>query len=172
MMKNYARIYDGIVYEILETDADISEMFHPDLVWVEVPDGADVACGWTYAAGKFAAPVVPAPTAEDMKAKIAERRWQQVQAGTDADGIHIDTSDTSQVKITGASMTATIDSTYTCNWKTADGSWVTLSATQILAIARAMRVYIQACYDREKALAEEVDAGTFTEAMLDEGWPT
>ncbi|SDI53869.1 DUF4376 domain-containing protein [Pseudomonas panipatensis] len=172
MMKTYARIEDVVVVELFETDGDISEMFHPDLVWVVVPDGADVACGWTYAAGKFSAPVVPAPTAEEMKAKIAERRWQQVQAGTNADGVHLDTSDTSQVKITGAALEATLDSTYSCDWKAADGSWVTLSATQILAIARAMRAYIQACYDREKALAEEVDAGTFTEAMLDEGWPT
>lgn len=169
-MKAYARIDGGIVAELFSTDGDITEMFHPDLVWVEVPNEA-VAVGWTYAAGKFAAPVVPAHTPEELKAKIAERRWRQVQAGTDADGIHIDTSDASQVKITGASMTATIDSTYTCNWKTADGTWVTLNATQILAIAKAMRTYIQACYDREKALAEEVDAGTFTEAMLDEGWP-
>ena len=48
---------------------------------------------------------------------------------------------------------------------------MTLNATQILAIARAMRAYIQACYDREKALAGEVDAGAFTESMLEEGWP-
>jgi len=88
------------------------------------------------------------------------------------DGVHFDTSDTSQVKITGAALEATLDSTYTCIWKAADGEWVMLNATQILAIAKAMRIYIQGCYDREKALADAVDEGTFTEAMLDEGWPT
>lgn len=170
-MKNYARIDGGLVAELFSTDGDITEMFHPDLVWVEVPDGVDAATGWAYDNGKFAAPVVPVQSADALKVRIAERRWQQVQAGTNADGIHLDTSDTSQVKITGAALEATLDSTYSCDWKAADGSWVTLSATQILAIARAMRAYIQACYDREKALSEEVDAGAFTDAMLDEGWP-
>ena len=53
----------------------------------------------------------------------------------------------------------------------ADGTRVELDASMIIAVASAVRDHIQACYDREKALAEEVDAGTFTEAMLDEGWP-
>jgi len=172
MMKTYARI-DGVeVVELFATDGDITEMFHPDLVWVEITNAADVAVGWTYADGKFSAPVVPTPTAEELKALIATRRWQQVQAGTSVDGVHFDTSDTSQVKITGAALEATLDSTYTCIWKAADGEWVMLNATQILAIAKAMRIYIQGCYDREKALADAVDEGTFTEAMLDEGWPT
>lgn len=169
-MKTYARIDNGIVAELFSTDGDITEMFHPDLVWVEVPDEA-VAVGWTYAAGKFDTPVVPVPTTGELKAMIAARRWQQVQVGTNVDGVHLDTSDTSQVKITGAALEATLDSTYSCDWKAADGSWVALNATQILAMARSMRAYIQACYDREKVLAEEVDAGTFTEAMLEEGWP-
>ncbi|ANI18578.1 hypothetical protein A9C11_22955 [Pseudomonas citronellolis] len=120
----------------------------------------------------MAAPAIPAPSPEALKARIAERRWQQVQAGTDLNGVHVDTSDTSQVKITGAALEATLDSTYSCNWKAADGAWVTMDSAQILAIAKGMRAYIQACYDHEKALAEEVDAGTFTESMLDEGWPT
>lgn len=170
-MKNYARIEGGVVVELFATDGDIAEMFHPDMVWVEIPTGEEVTCGWTYAGGTFSAPIVLVPSAADLKAMIADRRWQQVQAGTNADGVHLDTSDTSQVKITGAALEATLDSSYSCDWKSSDGTWVTLDATQILAIARAMRAYIQACYDREKVLAAAVDAGTYTSSMLDEGWP-
>ena len=169
-MKTFARLDGDIVVELIQTDGDIAEMFHPDLIWVEAR-GDSVVPGWTYANGKFTAPVAPAISPEEWKSRIADRRWQQVQAGTNADGVHLDTSDTSQVKITGAALEATLDSTYSCDWKAADGSWVTLNAVQILAIARAMRAYIQACYDREKALAEAVDAGSFTSSMLDEGWP-
>lgn len=169
-MQTYARIDGGLVAELFKTDNDIAEMFHPDLVWVSVPHDS-VVVGWTYADGKFAEPVVPVPTKDELKESIAARRWQQVQAGTSADGVHLDTSDTSQVKITGAALEATLDSSYSCDWKAADGNWFTLTAAQILAIARAMRAYIQACYDREKALCAAVDAGTFTAAMLEEGWP-
>lgn len=162
---------DGVVTGAVLWDGE-SDWAPGDGVEAVQSDVADA--GWTYAGGKFTAPSAPAaptPTAEEWKALIAARRWQQVQAGTSVDGVHLDTSDTSQVKITGAALEATLDATYTCNWKAADGAWVALDAAQILAIAKAMRAYIQACYDREKALAAEVDAGTFAESMLEEGWP-
>lgn len=37
-MKTYARIDHGIVMELFSTDADIADLFHPDLVWVDVTD--------------------------------------------------------------------------------------------------------------------------------------
>ncbi|WP_160286820.1 DUF4376 domain-containing protein [Pseudomonas knackmussii] len=171
MTERYVIVEGGAVVAVALWDG-VSDWPLPDGQAAHPSDVADV--GWTYAAGEFTAPAAPAvlpPTSEEWKVLIAARRWLQVQAGTDVDGIHLDTSDTSQVKITGAALEATLDSSYSCDWKSADGTWVTMDAAQILAIARAMRAYIQACYDREKALAAEVDAGTFTDAMLDEGWP-
>ncbi|MGA2228223.1 MAG: hypothetical protein ABSH41_27635 [Syntrophobacteraceae bacterium] len=35
-MKTYARIQNGAVMEIVSTAGDITTMFHPDLVWVDV----------------------------------------------------------------------------------------------------------------------------------------
>lgn len=35
-MKIYARIQDGVVAEIFSTDGDITKMFYPSLVWVDV----------------------------------------------------------------------------------------------------------------------------------------
>lgn len=37
-MKRYLRVEQGVVVEVFETDQDIKEMFHPDLVWVECND--------------------------------------------------------------------------------------------------------------------------------------
>jgi hypothetical protein len=37
-MKTYARIANGAVFELIETDGNIEEMFTPDLVWVDVTD--------------------------------------------------------------------------------------------------------------------------------------
>jgi catalase (peroxidase I) len=35
-MKIYARIDSGIVVEFFETDGDITQMFHPDMEWIDV----------------------------------------------------------------------------------------------------------------------------------------
>lgn len=63
----YARIESGIVAELVNVTegVDISELYHPDLIFVDVsrvdplPDD-----GWTYADGVFAEPVY-VPTPED-----------------------------------------------------------------------------------------------------------
>ena len=41
-MKTYARIENGIVAELLKTEGDITRMFNPALVWVDVSLQADV----------------------------------------------------------------------------------------------------------------------------------
>lgn len=38
LMKRYARIENNKVVEFIETDNDISQMFHSDLVWVDIED--------------------------------------------------------------------------------------------------------------------------------------
>lgn len=103
-------------------------------------------------------------------AAIAERRYQMETAGITVNGLSIDTSRNSQSLITGAALQATIDSTYTCRWKTASG-FVDLSAQQILDLATAVRAHVQACFDREAELLDQLAAGTLTPDMLEQGWP-
>ncbi|MCY1557369.1 hypothetical protein D9M68_942160 [compost metagenome] len=64
-----------------------------------------------------------------------------------------------------------IDPQYSVNWKSADGQFVALGGQQIIAVASAVRAHVQACFDREAVLLTELAAGTFTENMLEEGWP-
>jgi len=89
MMKTYARIEAGRVAELITTDGDIKEMFHPDLVWVEAPSGVEQ--GDTYAAGAFSRPA-PAviPQAELVREQIVllelqqtPRRMREAALGTD-----------------------------------------------------------------------------------------
>lgn len=79
-MSNYARIDDGLVAELLSTDGDITEMFHPGLVWIEVPVGVDVAAGWSFADGEFSAP--PPPSAEQLATIAFDQRAQFMQWAT------------------------------------------------------------------------------------------
>lgn len=58
-MKNYARIDRSLVAELLSTDGDITEMFHTDLIWVEVSDGESPQVGWGYVDQEFVAPAMP-----------------------------------------------------------------------------------------------------------------
>lgn len=58
-MKTYARIQDGAVFELFETDGDITQMFHPDLVWVEAE--TDTQQGDLYDGIGFSRPVAPEP---------------------------------------------------------------------------------------------------------------
>lgn len=60
-MKNYARIEDGLVIEVIcvDDDFDMASAFNPSLVWVEC--GNSVSCMWTYSKGKFKEPQPQAP---------------------------------------------------------------------------------------------------------------
>jgi hypothetical protein len=108
--------------------------------------------------------------AEDWPALIASRRYDAETAGIELMGMHIDTGRDSQALITGAALAAMRDPAYVCRWKTA-GGFVELNAEQLTAVADTVRAHVQACFDREADLLAALEAGTFTESMLEEGWP-
>lgn len=69
-MAKYCRVQDGRVVEFIETDGDITQMFHPSMIWVDV-DGVDgIDYGWaaTESDGEwiFAPYVAPPPTPEQV----------------------------------------------------------------------------------------------------------
>ncbi len=75
-MRTYARIQDGRIAELLQTDGDITAMFNPALVWIDVTSQPNVAEGWEFDGSSFAAPapVTPPPplvTIAELQAQIA-----------------------------------------------------------------------------------------------------
>ena len=106
----------------------------------------------------------------DWPAAIAERRWEREVGGIVVAGLTIATDDRSKLLINGAAVEAMLDLNYQMQWKTPSG-FVELTASQVLAVARAVRAHVQACFDREAELLASLDAGTFESGMLDEGWP-
>lgn len=101
---------------------------------------------------------------------IAAVRYERETAGVMLNGFRIDTSRDSQGLILGAAVQVILDPQYSLNWKTPEG-WLQFSGPQITAIATCVRKHVQACFDRERALADAVMDGTFQESMLNEGWP-
>lgn len=111
----------------------------------------------------------PAP-APDWPALIAARRYVAEISGTTIQGMPIDTGRDSQALITGAALQAVIDPEYSVHWKTADG-FVDLTAQQVIGVASAVRAFVQACFNRESELLDQVTDGSITGDMLEQGWP-
>jgi hypothetical protein len=97
-------------------------------------------------------------------AEIAAARWKAETDGITVNDMTIDTSRESQALVTGAALAATLDPDYTCQWKTASG-FVTLNAAAVVAVAQAVRAHVQACFDREAALAAVVEAAETVEEV-------
>jgi len=118
-------------------------------------------------------PMLLEPAAPDeaaLRRVISTRRFLAETKGVEVDGIMYATSRDSQALMSNVVHAAMLDNSYCCNWKTLEG-FIELNAEQILAIASGVRAHIQACFDREAELLAHLDAGTYTESMLDEGWP-
>jgi hypothetical protein len=111
-----------------------------------------------------------AATLELTRGQIAARRYDAETAGITVAGMFVDTGRDSQALITGAALSAFMDDTYVCNWKTPDG-FIQLDGPTLISVSKAVRQHVQACFDRESELISALDARTFTEEMLEQGWP-
>lgn len=114
--------------------------------------------------------VISAP-AEPWPQRIADQRYRHEIAGVDVGGMHVDTDDRSKLLINGAALEAMLDPDYVMQWKTPAG-FVELDAGQVLAVARAVRAHVQACFDREAELLAAVSEGVIDGEMLEKGWPS
>lgn len=100
--------------------------------------------------------------------EIANARWMAEVSGVA--GIRTDRE--SQAMITGAALKAMQDDTYTCAWKSSDGTFATLTAVQILAAADAVRTHVQACFDREADLSTLIAAAETVADLEEITWDT
>lgn len=115
---------------------------------------------------------VPEPVPLTPAERITARRYQAQISGVQFNGMTVDTSADSQALLNGATLSAIIDPNYICRWKLSDGTRVELTAPQIIAVASAVRDHVQHCFDREDELLTALADGTFTEDMLEQGWPS
>lgn len=73
-MKTYVHIVEDKVFESLTTEFNISDIFPPSMIWVEVTDLATKPeQDWTYDGVNFAAPIVPESTVQ-TKEQVEELR--------------------------------------------------------------------------------------------------
>lgn len=106
----------------------------------------------------------------DYAKLFASTRYRREVAGLEFDGSLFDSSRDGQALLMGAALHAIADPEYVCAWKARSGL-VELTATKLIAVSKAMRDYIQACFDRERELLDALASGEYVEEMLDQGWP-
>ena len=110
------------------------------------------------------------PTFEDLKVRkyreIATARYNAEIAGVTINGVLIRTDRETQAVLTAACLQAYIDSGYSLNWKTGDGTFVSLPAEQIMAFGTAVRAHVQSCFDHEAELSPLIENAE-TEAELE-----
>lgn len=163
-MMKFALIVAGIVHSTPEY-AERPELA-PNIVLIELPEGSPVQAGWLHQGGEVFSE--PAPMEVDWPTLIAARRYQAEIAGVDIEGMHVDTDDRSKLLINGAVMESRLDTDYVMQWKTPAG-FVELGAAQVLAVARAVRAHVQACFDHEAELLEAVSEGGIDARCLRRG---
>lgn len=108
-------------------------------------------------------------------ADLAAIRYRHETSGIVLAGAAVRTDRQSQALVTGAYCTALLNPSALIDWKGADGNWAQLDAATMTEIAAAVSDHVQACFSRERALADLINAAqTFAEIAavnLESGWP-
>lgn len=109
------------------------------------------------------------------KAEATALRWAQETGGiTTPDGVRILTGIEDQNRIATAIQGMRDSGITEVDFKAASG-WVRLSLDQLVGVAALIAEHVQACFTRERALYEAIDACVSLEALnaldLNAGWP-
>lgn len=121
----------------------------------------------------------PALTLAEQKAEkleaLAAYRFDIEKGGTTLAGSFVATDEKTRSVLTAARIKAREDADFTVNYKFGPGQFATLTAAQIIAIADGVAAFIQACFDREKALSDLIVAAANQTALdaidITAGWP-
>ena len=134
-------------------------------VWEEKPDRYFTPDEWAELHPTPAADISLEKIKEAKMAELAAARYETEIAGVISNGLLIHTDRESRALLTGTALKASMDPNYVCRWKTGAG-FVSLSSSQIIAVADVVREYVQGCFDREGDLCDLIDAAE-TEADLE-----
>lgn len=97
------------------------------------------------------------------KSEIASARYNAEFGGfTEPNtGIFVRTDGRTRTLLNAAMLRAKDDPSYVIeNWKTSDGSFITLDAATVLALDSAVHTFIESQFAKEAALSAQIDAAT------------
>ena len=142
----------------------------------EVFTDADVIAPYValWQAAHDAATFVPEPTLDDVLATIAAYRWNRTQR-MDYDGETDVPADPALSVITSIAVAEQLAPSggATRTFKLKPGAFRQWTVAQIVGYGMAIGAHVQACFDREKELADLATGGDIAGALaaLETGWP-
>lgn len=113
-----------------------------------------------------------------IKSKVATKRWEAETTGVVINENHFATDRESQSKYTAIEVAITHADplTWSINWKTSNGTFITLNAEEMMVIIDDIEQYIQDCFNKEYELQQQIDACTTLEQVMaidyNTGWPS
>jgi len=158
-----ARIYNGVVVEVVElpADVDLADAFHPDAGFVEGNGAVEV--GMIYADGEFSPPQPPPPpTKAELLAYAGDMRWRRETGGITVAGVAIATDDRSKAMIVGARVAAEANGDWSTNWHGADGQIYPIDSVTMIAISAAVEAHVNSGFATFAAVKADIEAGTIT----------
>jgi Domain of unknown function (DUF4376) len=116
---------------------------------------------WLFNGVTFAQPAVGEYTKEQLADYAGDVRWQAEITGTSGGTAY--RSD----RLSRALMSTTLgyvraNAALTVEWKALDGTFSTLSATQMETVNSDINAHVEQCYAAEKTTKADIDAGTIT----------
>lgn len=104
----------------------------------------------------------PPPVSAGLIEYAAAKRWQIETGGISIGGLAVHTDDRSKSMLMGARLHVATDPGFTTRWKTPDGTFAVLDAATIMALSSAVLSHVDACFDREADVLEEILAERVT----------
>ena len=172
------------------TTEDPTGRYHPDLIWVELPEALQAWADGSYILnddGEVAPPSLDYIKAQ-AKARLAERRWQEETRGAALpDGGRVPTGDRDKTLLAGARAKAldeieeAVAAAVAAGGTAEDGRAAGLAIThtldiggtpltasngQFIAMARAIADHVQACFDRWGEIWRLLDAAETWEDVV------
>ena len=100
-----------------------------------------------------------------QKARIAAARYKREMGGftlpPEQGGMFVRTDARNRTLLNAAALRATSDPAYEVpNWKTADGAFITLTNSMVLALDQAVRDFIAVQFAQEASLSAQIDSAT------------
>ncbi len=102
------------------------------------------------------------PSAEELVAYAADRRWRKEVGGIEIAGIPIMTDDRSKQMILGGRMAASVDPDWSTQWVGANGTVYPVDAAAMVAISDAVQAHVNGCFLTFATVRAQIASGETT----------
>lgn len=169
-IKNYARVDSGVVGELFSTSGDITQIFHPSLVWVDITSLAPAPLpGWSalQTAGVWTFSAPPAPTlAQAQAAQIAtiEAAYQNaIQQQVSYMSTTFQADEDSQDVLAKALVAGSVPAGFF--WLDKNNGQVSMTFAQLQGLAAVMLTQGQTAFAKKTGLKQQIGTATTVAAV-------